>query len=376
MVVGAGAVGLAVAVQLRRAGVGEVLVVDRYPSPGMGSTSRANGGVRAQFSTRVNVEFSRYTIARLAELDASSGGQVRFRQVGYLFMTGSEEGERALALGHALQLSAGLEVQWLSPAAVLGIAPFVNPTGLRAGSFCATDGIIDPHGVTMALCEEARRLGAELLCDTEVTAMERRGKSARLRTAGGEIEAAWVVNAAGPDARTVAAMGGVELPVTPYRRNLACTEPVAGYPDPIPMCVDADTGVLIRREAGGFLIAYSDPEDPPCSETSFDPHFLDSVGERIGNRFPFLSDVRINSRKCWAGLYPETPDHQAIIDSPEAVPWMVQCAGFGGHGIMHSMAAALAVAELIRDGRCSSFDLTPLRLDRFRGALTVETAVL
>ncbi len=55
---------------------------------------------------------------------------------------------------------------------------------------------------------------------------------------------------------------------------------------------------------------------------------------------------------------------------------MVQCAGFGGHGIMHSLAAGRAVAELIRDGRCSSFDLSPLRLDRFRGAFTVETAVL
>ncbi len=216
-------------------------------------------------------------------------------------MTGTEEGERALAIGHALQLSTGLEVPWLSAEEVLGIAPFVSPAGLRAGTFCATDGIIDPHGVAMALCEEARRLGADLLCDTVATAIEHRGDRAHLQIAGGEmIEGTWVVNAAGPDARAVAAMGGVELPVTPYRRNLACTEPVPGYPDPIPMCVDADTGVLIRREAGGFLIGYSDPQDPPCSETTFDPRFVDAIGERVGNRFPFLAASR--STLASAGL--------------------------------------------------------------------------
>lgn len=77
------------------------------------------------------------------------------------------------------------------------------------------------------------------------------------------------------------------------------------------------------------------------------------------------------------GLYPETVDHHAIIDAPDEAPWFIQCAGFGGHGIMHSLAAGRAVAELVTDGRCTSFDLAPLRLDRFAAQnLTGETAVL
>ena len=143
------------------------------------------------------------------------------------------------------------------------------------------------------------------------------------------------------------------------------------------MCVDNDTGVLIRREGAGFLIGFSDPADPPSMDTAFDPAFLDAVAARIGNRFPFLEDVPISPRKCWAGLYPETPDHHAIIDATPTAPWFIQCVGFGGHGIMHSFAAGQAVTELITDGRCTTFDIHPLRLSRFAepGAV-VETAVL
>jgi sarcosine oxidase subunit beta len=376
VVIGAGAIGLAVALQLRRAGVEGVLVVDRNASPGMGSTSRANGGVRAQFTTPINIRFSQYTIEKLRELHELSGGRVGFRAVGYLFLTGTDAGEIALRRSWELQRSLGVDVDWLSADGVLGITPFVNVDGLSGATFCAGDGVIDPHGVVSALWAECRRLGTAFLLDTEVHALSG-SATARVQTTAGDIETDMVVNAAGPFAREVAAMAGVDLPVIARRRNLACTEPVAGIPTAIPMCVDNDTGVLIRREGAGILIGFSDPADSPSMDTAFDPAFLDAIAARIGNRFPFLEDVPISPRKCWAGLYPETPDHHAIIDTTEDAPWLLHCAGFGGHGIMHSFAAAQAVTELVGSGHCTSFDLYPLRLSRFSepGAV-VETAVL
>jgi sarcosine oxidase, subunit beta len=217
-----------------------------------------------------------------------------------------------------------------------------------------------------------------VLLGEEVVALTDLGARFRLDTASGEILADWVVNAAGADAARLAALAGVEIPVEPYRRNLACTEPMDGYPNPTPMCVDLDTGVLVRREGGGgFLLAYSDPGDEPTFDTSFAPEFLPAVAARIGHRFPFLEEAAIDERKCWAGLYPETPDHHAIIDATPGHPRLVQCVGFGGHGIMHSLAAGQAVAELILDGRCTTFDLRPLRLRRFEeGDVVVESVVL
>jgi sarcosine oxidase, subunit beta len=376
VVVGAGAIGLAVALQLRRAGVDDVVVVDRNASPGMGSTSRANGGVRAQFTTAVNIAFSQFTIEKLRELHNLSDALVGFRAVGYLFLTATDGGAIALRRSWELQRSLGVDVRWLSAAEVIAVAPFVKVDGLSAATFCAGDGIIDPHGVVSALWHECRRLNTTFLLDTEVVGFTR-GTPARVRTTGGDIETEFVVNAAGPFARDVAAMADVDLPVVSRRRNLACTEPVSGIPDAIPMCVDYDTGVLIRREGAGCLIGFSDPADPPSMDTAFDPAFLDAIAARIGNRFPCLEDAPVNPRKCWAGLYPETPDHHAIIGAAPGAEWFIQCAGFGGHGIMHSFAAGQAVTELITSGDCASFDLHPLRLSRFTepGAV-VETAVL
>jgi sarcosine oxidase subunit beta len=376
-VVGAGAVGLAVALQLRRAGVAGILVVDRNVGPGMGSTGRANGGVRAQFATPINIVFSQYTIAGLIELDDRSGGQVGYRPVGYLFMAGTELTADALENARAMQCSLGVPTQWLSLAQVAELAPFVRVDGLRAATFCASDGIIDPHGVVSALFGEGRRLGVTHLFETNVNGLEHDGTQALIHCSGVDIAADHVVNAAGAFASDLANKAGIELPVVPYRRNLACTEPVATIPASIPMCVDMDTGVLIRREGDGVLIGYSDPASAPSSDTSFEAEYLDAVASRVGNRFPFLEQATINPRKCWAGLYPETRDHIAIIDAPRAAPWFIQCAGFGGHGIMHSLAAGQAVAELIRDQRCSTFDVSPLRLDRFSDpSLPAETAIL
>ena len=377
VVVGAGAIGLAVALQLRRAGVDRVVVIDRNASAGMGSTSRANGGVRAQFTTPVNIAFSQFTIEQLRALHEQTGGQVGFRGIGYLFLTGTDSGEIALRRAWELQRSLGVDVQWLSAAEVIALAPCVSVDGLAAATFCAGDGIIDPHGVVSALWQEARQLDAGFLFDTEVIDLAGDGDGATVRTTAGDMHADFVVNAAGPYARNLAAKAGVDLPVTPRRRNLACTESVSGFPAVIPMCVDADTGVLIRREGAGFLIGFSDPADPPSTDSAFDPAFLDAIAARIGNRFPFLEDVPISPRKCWAGLYPETPDHHAIVGAAADLPWFIQCAGFGGHGIMHSIAAGQAVTELVTMGRCMTFDLHPLRPTRFaESGGAVETAVL
>jgi sarcosine oxidase subunit beta len=377
-VVGAGAVGLAVAVELRRVGVEHVLVLDRNHAAGMGSTARANGGVRAQFASAINIAFSRYTIAALADLDALTGGQVGLRRNGYLFIAGRDSTARALRRAFELQRALGVRVHWLQTDELAEIAPFVRLNGVTAATFCSDDGIVDPNGVCAALLRVGRSLGVEYLFGCAVRAVEHEGGSTRLRTDVETVDARFVVNAAGPTARALAAMAQIELPVTPYRHNLACTEPVVGIPEGIPMCVDADTGLHIRREGGGVLIGWPDPDVVPGDDDSFDEAFLEAVARHAPHRFPFLVDARIDRRKCWAGLYPQTPDRHAIVDAPAAAPWFIQCAGFGGHGIMHSLAAARAVAELVRDGRCTAFDLRALRADRFEhpAEVTVETAVL
>jgi glycine/D-amino acid oxidase-like deaminating enzyme len=377
-VVGGGVIGLSVARELRLAGVDRVVVLEREASVGQGSSSRANGGVRAQFTTRVNIEFSAWSIAELERLEARTG-LLGFHQTGYLLLCGTEAAERGLAAAFELQRSLGVEVRWLTPAQALELVPFLRPDGLRAATFHGRDGFLDPHGVVAALRAEAERLAARILAGADVTAIEPAPVGALdLRAGGRRVRAEVVVNAAGAAAGRVAALCGAELPVAPVRRNLAYVREPGGPGELIPMCVDLDTGVLVRREAsGGFVVAWSDPDDQPSWETGVDPRFLEQLAQRVGNRFPLLEELPLDPRQCWAGLYPETPDHHAVIGPAPEAPALVHCAGFGGHGVMHAPAAGRAVAELVTQGACSTFDLHPLRPARFaEGDLVVETAVL
>jgi sarcosine oxidase subunit beta len=377
-VVGGGAIGLAVARELATAGVESVAILEREPAVGQGSTARANGGVRAQFTTPINITFSTYSIGEFERLRRDHDELLSFHQVGYLFVTATEDGEAQLRAARDLQRSLGVDTELVTLEEIGRRAPLVRLDGLRGGTFHAGDGFLDPHGTVQALRAECPPERVTIRTGVEVTGLHRRTGSIEVATTAGDLEAGWVVDAAGPHAAAVAAMLGVDLPVEPVRRNLAFLRIPHEPPGLIPMCIDVDTGVLVRREVGGgYVIAYSNPADPPGWDTSLDPRFLEDLGRLIGNRFPTLRDVPIDPRQCWAGLYPETPDHHAVVGPAEEAERFILCAGFGGHGLMHAPAAGRAVAELITEGSCSTFDLHPLRPSRFReGDLVMESAVL
>jgi sarcosine oxidase subunit beta len=355
-----------------------VIVLEREAGLGQGSTSKSNGGVRAQFTTAINIAFSAYSIARIEEMADASDGTLAFHQPGYLLFTGDPARAEGLRRAYELQRSLGIDTEWLEPQQIVEIAPFIRPDGLLCGTFHSRDGYLDPHGLVSAFARRARDLGADIRTSSEVLSIDSPGQGFEIETTSGKVGARVVIDAAGPWAASIGSLAGIELPVHPIRRNIGYLRDDREPRALIPMCVDLDTGVLIRREGPeGYVVAYSDPADEPGWDASFDPRWLDAVATRIGNRFPHLKDVPIDPRHCWAGLYPETPDGHAIIGEIPEKPGFFVCAGFGGHGLMHAPAAGRAIAELIVDGTCSTFDLHPLRPSRFaEGDLITEQAVL
>jgi sarcosine oxidase subunit beta len=375
VVIGGGVIGLSTARELGLLGV-KAVVLEANGSPGLGSTSRAMGGVRAQFSTKPNIEFSIYSIAAYEQLAAKHSDVLDFHQVGYLLLAGGSDTAPPLRASIELQRSLGVPTEILTTDVVSARVSGIRIDGIEVASYHARDGFLDPHSVTTALIREIRDLGGKIYSKVQVKELVTQGASGiQVRTTAGDLTAGWVVNAAGPDAANVAAMTAFDLPVHPVRRNLAFID---GPPAPLmPMSVDLDTGVVVRNEvSGGYVVAYADPADPPSRDITLDPTFLPKLAARIGNRFPFLEDRPINSRQCWAGLYPETTDHHAIIGVFPDCPQVIHSAGFGGHGLMHGPAAGRAVAELVTEGTCATFDLAMLRPTRFAdGDMIVETAV-
>ena len=130
-VIGGGVIGLSCARELARSGA-SVTLLEALPAVGHGSSARANGGFRAQFTTPANIAFSLASIPELVALERSNGG-LGLHQTGYLLITGTEEGERALRAAYELQRSMGAPTIWLAPDEVTSRAPFVRPDGIRAG---------------------------------------------------------------------------------------------------------------------------------------------------------------------------------------------------------------------------------------------------
>ncbi|MCM3876121.1 MAG: FAD-binding oxidoreductase [Thermoanaerobaculia bacterium] len=375
-IIGAGVVGCSVAFHLARLGCTNVLLIDKEPLPGSGSTSKANGGIRAQFTTDVNIAMSLASMDILDTLRDEIGDPPLYRKAGYLFLTGDPARFSAMTAAAAFQRARGVSVEVLDAAGVRAKAPYAAGP-IAGGTFGPRDGFIDPGGLTNFLLREAARSGVRTRYGAEVTAIDRGGGTFRLTTTAGELRASVVVDAAGPFAGRVAALAGADVPVVPVRRHLLISGPCPALPPVIPMTIDADTGVLIRREGSRVLIAWSNPDEPPGFNTAFDPDFPLRIAAPVDARFPAVGEAGLDIKRSWAGLYEVTPDHHAVLGPVAAVPGFLVVAGFSGHGIMHAPAAGRAAAEMLVRGRSESLDVSALSLERFaRGEAIHETMVL
>ena len=379
VIVGGGIVGSSVAYHLTEAGCGNVLVVERESHQGKGSTGKSMGGVRAQFSTAVNIQMSLYSIPFYASFEDRLGHPSGYRAQGYLFAATTDAHLKYLRENQERQKAMGLKnVQMLAAADITGMFPQLRGDDIVGGSFCSTDGFVDPYSAMVGFMTWASEHGATLWRGTEVTAIRRDQKGIDgVETARGPVATRMVVNAAGPWAAEVARMAGVELPVEPLRRMLVPTEPFDHFPHTAPMIIDMSNGFHFRPEGLGFLLAWNDPEETPGYKTDFDPAFVEKILVRAANRVPCFENLAVNPKRAWAGLYEVSPDHHAILGPVAGVPGFFLANGFSGHGVMHAPATGKVVSDLILRGQSDVVDARVLRLERFaEGELIHETAVL
>ncbi|HKS29986.1 MAG TPA: FAD-dependent oxidoreductase [Pyrinomonadaceae bacterium] len=379
VVIGGGIVGASIAYHLAEAGCRDVLVIEREAHQGKGSTGKSMGGVRAQFSTPVNILMSLYSIDFFSRFEEATGYPADYRAHGYLFVATSARHLDYLRANMERQMKLGLRnVRLVSREEIVEIVPQLRDDDIVGGTFCPTDGFVDPHSVMMGFMLRARELGARLWLSTEVTGIEVENDEVRaVSTTRGRVETRNVVNAAGAWAANVASLAGCELPVVPLRRQLVPTEPFDGLPARFPMVIDMSTGFHFRREGRGILLAWNDPAETPGFKTDFDLSFIEKILVRAAERVPCLSEAEVNPQRAWAGLYEMTPDHHAIIGGAPGVRGLFLANGFSGHGVMHSPATGHLISELILYGETRLLDARPLRPERFsEGDLLKEAAIL
>jgi sarcosine oxidase subunit beta len=376
VIVGGGVMGTSTAYHLGLKGCANVLLLEREPFFGTQATGRCAGGIRYQFSTEINVRLSLLSLPMLDRFEEELEQAIDRRRTGYLFLLTSEDSVLRFKDIVAMQCRLGVNTEWLTPEEIADLVPLLNLEGVLAATNHADDGLADPHSVVQGYVAGARRLGARLLNDVEVTGIQVEGGKVRgVSTHQGEIATSVVVNASGPWAGEVGKLAGVDIPIVPLRRQIVVTGPLSDVPPDFPFVIDFDQSLYFHREGDGLLTGMSNPNEEVGFDESVDSGWELVHLEAAMKRLPLLARAGIASR--WAGLYEVSPDAHPILGRIPQVEGLYCIGGFSGHGFMHGPICGLLLAEEVLDGAAHTLDISSLYIDRFEtGARIVEYNVV
>jgi glycine/D-amino acid oxidase-like deaminating enzyme len=344
-----------------------VTVIERDPAYAKSSSALSVASIRQQFSTPLSIEMSLYgieflrSIGKRLDVDGSAPC-IDLHEGGYLFLATSA-GFSTLRENFVLQTSLGADIALLAPEVLEQRFPWLNVEDIAAGAYGLTgEGWFDGYGLVQAFRKKAQALGARYIA-AEVTALVKEGRRVtHVVTGNGERHACdTIVNAAGPWARRIAEMMGIDIPVHARRRSVFNVSSPARLAN-CPLLIDP-TGVYFRPEgatyiAGASPSAENDPDDLPLDEIDY-AIFDDVIWPTLAHRVPGFEALRVE--RCWSGYYEYNVfDRNAIIGYHPEVENGIFANGFSGHGLQHGPATGRGVSELILAGRYTTLDLSSL----------------
>jgi len=351
IIVGAGSVGLPTAFFLAQAGF-KPLVIDQFASPGQGSNKAAIGGIRATHSTPSKINLCLKSIEVFSTWQETYGDNIEWYPGGYSFVAYREQEERALKDLLKVQQTYGLNIRWLERDDLLEVIPDLKREGLMGGTFSPQDGSASPLLSAHAFYTQARARGVEFHLRERVTGIiRRRGRVVGVRTDQGGYATGTVINAAGPWARGVAQMAGLDAPVVPDSHEAGITEPVAHFLGPMVVDVrpaDGSKNYYFYQHRPGAIVFCITPEPPIVGtdrrETSV---FLPMIARRMVDLMPKLANVKV--RRTWRGLYPMTPDGSPIVGRVREPEGYIYAVGMCGQGYMLGPGVGALLTHLVQD---------------------------
>ncbi|HUX04392.1 MAG TPA: FAD-binding oxidoreductase [Acidimicrobiales bacterium] len=362
VIIGGGVMGVSIAYHLAAAGVRDVVLVDMSDF-GSGSTCKAAGGVRAQFSDSLNIALGARSLKVFENFYELFGQEIDLHQVGYLFLLSSDEQVKLFEQSLVKQHELGVSSQIISVDEAKQRSPLIDTEGLVAAVFSPNDGHCTPESVVLGYATAARRSGAVLIPHCAANGIEVEGDQiVAVQTSRGRISTETVVCAAGAWSQRVGEWAGVHLPVTPLRRQILVTEPIAGLDPRTPFTIDFETTFYFHREGPGILLGMSDPDETPGFKLEQSDAWLPRLGQAMEKRAPRLAEVGLSSG--WAGLYENTPDHNALLGEAAGPSRFIYATGFSGHGFLMGPA----IGEVVRDiyvGATPFVDVAELDARRF-----------
>lgn len=369
VIVGGGLEGTAAAWALAQRGVTDVVVCERN-TVGSGMTGKSSGIVRCHYGVSSLAAMATVGLEVFETAEDVFGQDIGFRQTGYVVGVG-EQNVDSLRKSLAAQRSVGVETEEIDVDEVARMWPHADLTPFGAFGWEARGGYGDAYQTAQAFSVSARAAGVRVRQGAEVTDLLIDGDRAtgvRLRD-GSEIAAGTVVVATGVWTKPFLAPHGVDVPVEVVREQIVLIAPGVDVTG-VPVFSDLVSLQYIRPEPNGDLLfgnsdlSHGETADPDGYLNRATDDFVDLVVDRVGTRFPGLTDAAISS--SYAGCYDVTPDWNPVISATD-VDGLLVAAGFSGHGFKIAPAVGRLVADLVIDGRSgdSRIPEDDFRLSRF-----------
>ena len=368
ILIGAGIMGCSSAYQLAQRGL-RVAMVDKNLI-GDGPTGKSSAILRTHYSNELTARMAAYGLDVYANFRDQLGEDCGFHRTGFLLLA-SDSDLAGLQANLELQRSLGIASELLQPEALEELLPGVDTEGVAAAAWEPASGYADAYLAVTAYARAARRLGVEILQETEVTGVRFVGdRITGVETTQGLLEAPLVVNTAGAWGSRIAAMAGIRIPVNACRVQVAFFRQTTATEGTSPVVADFLNLCYFRPEIGNLTLAgLIDPAeaeaivDPDLFSKSVDYSFQADVGEKLCRRLPAMAES--GADRGYASLYAVTPDWHPIVDELIPDSGFYVCTGFSGHGFKLAPAVGVMVADLLTGEREPEFAADLFSLGRF-----------
>ncbi len=369
VVIGGGVNGCSTAYHLAKSGVKKVVLVEKG-HVASGPTGLSSGIVRQYYTLEPLAMMARDSVRVLEHFHDVVGGDAGFVQCGIVFMGGPGD-EAGIRESVAMHQHLGIKEQLLTKAEMLAMEPHLNLDGIVCGAYEPEGGYADPALVANSFAEAAKSAGVEILHNTEVIGITtRNGRVSGVSTPYGEITTEKVVNVAGPWGNRVASMVGIDLPITASRHPVLVLERPPSWDGRMIAWTDLVRGWYFKPEGPrGVMIGSLTEVEADCNVNiegySMNVTFDETIpySESAVYRFPVMEDGGMMA--SWAGLYDVTPDGLPVIGGFDEVEGFYCAVGWNGHGFKTSPALGTLMAELTMTGKCTRYDISIFKHDRF-----------
>jgi len=361
IVVGGGVVGCSIAYHLTKAGVSDVLLLERQQLTS-GTTWHAAGLLGQLRENRNATELAKYTAELYRTLESETGQATGCKFNGSVSLATNAERMEELVRRADMAKVFGLDVDVLGPGGVKDLYPLIEVDDLVGGVFIPSDGQGDPVGITQALAKGARLGGAHIAENTQVLELvvdSGQRKIVGVRTEQGVIHAKKVVLACGMWTRTLAATIGVNVPLHACEHFYIVTEPFDGVTSELPVLRDFDNCAYYKEDAGKILLGAFEPvakpwgmdgirEDFCFDELPYDVDHFAPILEAAIERMPALEQAGVQTFFCGPESF--TPDDRYQLGRTPECDNLFVAAGMNSIGILSAGGVGKVLAHWITQG--------------------------